>query len=210
MSLEVLDYDYTVHTTNKGDEALLVRFYMDLLQDMEASKKEGRPIYKEVEWIDIRIPGNKDNIVIRPVRPGDKTRFPRHYQLFQNRIAGSKEELVGTPLSLWPVVTVAQIKEFEYFNIRTVEQLAAIPDSAASKFPGINQLKQKAEEYLALAAKKAPLTKMRQEIEALTQTVEELKAMNKALLARLPKDGDEEGEQSAPRARKKISQEQDD
>ena len=203
MALEVLDYDYTIHTTNKGDEALLVKFYMDLLQDMEASKKEGRPIYKEVEWIDIRIPGNKDNVVIRPVRPNDKTRFPRHYQLFQSRMAGAKEELVGTPLSLWPVVTVAQIKEFEYFNIRTVEQLAAIPDSAASKFPGINQLKQKAEEYLALAAKKAPLSKMRNEIEELQATVEELKATNKALLARLTKE-DEQEEEAKPKLKRKA------
>lgn len=207
MALEVLDYDYTVHTTNKGDEALLVRFYMDLLQDMEASKKEGRPIYKEVEWIDIRIPGNKDNIVIRPVRPGDKTRFPRHYQLFQNRMAGAKEELVGTPLSLWPQVTVAQIKEFEYFNIRTVEQLAAIPDSAASKFPGINQLKQKAEEYLAMAAKKAPLAKMRNEIEELQATVAELQAMNKALLARLTQETEQEEEVKPKLKRKAVETE---
>jgi hypothetical protein len=187
--MEILDYDHTIHTTNKGDEALLVKFYMDILQDTEASKGAGRPIFKEAEWIDIRIPGNKDNVVIRPVRANDKTRFPRHYQLFQNRIAGSKEEMVGTPLTLWPVVTVAQIKEFEYFNIRTVEQLAAIPDSAASKFGGIHQLKQKAEEYLSMAAKKAPLAKMRGQIEEMQETIARLEATNKVLAEKLNKEG---------------------
>lgn len=192
--METLDYDHTVHTTNKGDDALLVRFFMDLMQDQAASKKEGRPIYKEVEWIDIRIPGNKDNVVVRPVREADKSRFPRHYEMFKRRVEGSREELVGTPLTLWPVVTVTQVKEFEYFNIRTVEQLAAIPDSAAQKFPGINQLKQKAADYLEMAAKKAPLAQMRNKVEELTEMVARLEASNKALVARL---GEVEGSEDS-------------
>lgn len=186
--MDTIDHDVSVYTTNKGDENLLVKFYMDTVQDIPATKEAGRPIFKEVEFVDIRIPGNKDNVVIRPAHQRDKARFPRHYQLFKSRIEGAKEEMVGTPLALWPEVSAAQLKEFEFFNIRTVEQLANMPDSTAQKFGGIQALKQKASAYMEAATKKAPIAKLRAEVETLQEQVRQLMAVNEALKKKVPKD----------------------
>lgn len=192
--MDALDHDHKIYTTNDGDKSLLVKFYTAPQQDMDATKKEGRPIFKDVEMIDIRIPGNKDNIVVRPVRESDKQRFPEHYRLFKNRVEGAKEEMVGMPLVLWPEVTAAQVEEFKYFNVRTVEQLAGIPDSTAQKFVGIQDLRRKATAFLEAANKKAPLSKMRGEIEtlqkqmqALAETNERLQKANERLQRKLEK-----------------------
>lgn len=178
--MQTLDYDYTVHhRQNAGDDALLVRFFIDAAKDDVASKEAGRPIYKDVEWIDIRIPGSKDNVVVRPARPGDRERFPRHYAAFKQRI-GNAEKVVGTPLAMWPILTKAQVEELKFFNIHTVEQLVGCPDSTSMNFMGIQVLKQKARDYLAAAQSAAPLAALREEVDA-------LKAQNTELIAELKK-----------------------
>lgn len=182
MALATLDYDHTVHQRqNAGDENLLVKFYMDPMEDPAASKKEGRPIFKEVEWIDIRIPGSRDNIVIRPVREGDKQRFAAHYAAFRNRVEKGGEEMIGTPLEVWPVVSSSQAKELHFFNIRTVEGLAGAPDSLGQKFMGFQSLKDRARAFLKAAEGTAPIL-------ALQERVEQLEAAN----ARLAKELKEE------------------
>jgi len=186
--METLDHDHEIYTTpNKADESLLVKFYMDSREDVQATQREGRPIFKEVEIIDIRIPGNRDNIVIRPIRKEDIERFPRHYKLFKERVAGAEDSPVGTPLSLWSYLRAPQIKEFEYFNVKTVEQLVAMPDSVGSKFPGIQNIKQKADEYLSAAKKKAPIAKLQAQIDELMAKLDDLAATNLVLQEELSK-----------------------
>lgn len=179
MALQAIDYDHTVHQrANAGDDSLLVKFYMDLMEDSVESKKQGRPIFKEVEWIDIRTPGSRDTR-IRPARERDKTRFPMHYAAFKNRIAGEGEELVGTPLEVWPAIPASQAAELRFFNIRTVENLAGASDSLGDKFMGFQAIKAKAKAFLEAAKGTAPII-------ALQERVEQLEAANARLLAGKP------------------------
>ncbi len=60
-------------TPNAADDALLVKFYIDSVEDRQASKKEGRPVFKDMEMIDIRVPGSRNNVV-RVAREADKQR----------------------------------------------------------------------------------------------------------------------------------------
>jgi hypothetical protein len=181
-----LEYDHSIHQkANAGDDNLLVKFYIGPVQDQAASKKEGRPIYKDVEWIDIRIPGSKDNIVIRPVRETDKQRFYRHYEAFQRRTESQVHTPVGTPLSVWPRVTPAQAKELEFFNIMTVENLAGAPDGAVGGIIGINKLKQDAQRFLEVTAKQAPLVELNDKMDAMQASLDVLQATNKKLRRRI-------------------------
>ena len=127
------------------DDKLLVKFLYETRQDEEASKEAGRPIFKEVEYINIQVPGTR-NIVNRPVRPNDKVRFPRHYQAFQAR--QDQPQLEGTPLSEWPGVTRSMAEELAFFKIHTVEQLAGMADVNTSNVKGAMFMKQKAQAYL--------------------------------------------------------------
>lgn len=167
--METLDYDYTIHSTpGKGDDTLLVKFFTAPVQDMKASEAAGRPIFKDVEWIDIRIPGNRDNVVNRPTRPTDLTRFPRHYAAFKARDSAT-EKVVGTLLDQWTWrgMTRARVEELKHFNIRTVEQLANASDAVALNFHGFQEMKLAANRYLAVANENAPLEKLSAEIAAL-------------------------------------------
>jgi hypothetical protein len=131
-----------------GDEQLLVRFYYRPVQDPERSAEEGRPIFKEVIYIDMKQPGNKDWGVDAPARQKDFDRFPEHYRKFLAR--QEQGVLEGTPLSQWPGISAPQVEEMKFLNCHTVEQLANMNDSNINKF-GLATLKQKAKTYLAAA-----------------------------------------------------------
>lgn len=193
MALETLEYDHTIHSTpNAGDESLLVKFFLDKLEDTNESKKKGRPIFKEVEWIDIRIPGSRGNVVVRPLREKDKQRFPQHYAAFRNRIDKGKEEIVGTPLEIWPVIASSQAAELRFFNIRTVENLAAASDELGQKFMGFQNIKTKAKAFLEAAKGTAPILKLQARMDKMDIRIDNLRAKNNYLRKKLKKAKNQE------------------
>ena len=86
--------------------------------------------------------------MIRPATEMDKARFAEHWRKYQARQGDDEEMLEGTPLRDWAGCTRAQCEELRYFNVRTVEQLAAMSDSNGQNIMGINMLKQRAVKYL--------------------------------------------------------------
>ena len=82
---------------NPGDEGLLVRFFLHAVEDQAASAREGRPVFVDLEHIEIKIPGNRKTGVARVARQRDIDRFPQHYAAFKNRV--ESEGLEGSPLS---------------------------------------------------------------------------------------------------------------
>ncbi len=155
-----------------SDDQLLVKFFWHPEKDEKASTEEGRPIFREVEYIQIQVPGQKDTIVQRPAFAEDKERFPRHWAAFQN-----KEEMPvsGTPLDQWPRISRAQVEELKYFNIHTVEQLAELSDTNAQNFRAIQNLKREAVAYVEEAKGNAPMVKMAEELEARDNEIDTLK-----------------------------------
>lgn len=157
---------------NAGDELLLVRFFMDPLKNEAKSQEEGRPIFEDVEWISIKSPGSRDER-IRPARPGDVERFPKHYAAFKNRT--DQQANTGTPLKEWTGITRSQAEELRFINILTVEQLAGCSDQNTQNFKGLMTLKQQAKAFLEAASGKSL------ELESALQTIDELKARLDAL-----------------------------
>ena len=206
--MQTADFDHRVFEqgNNEGDKSLLVKFYIEPKQDEAASMEEGRPIFKEVEYVDIRVVGSRNGHVCRPARPDDKSRFPAHYKAFKERV---EIPLDGTPLSEWAVITRAQAEEMAFFNVKTVEQLAAMADSVAQKFMGINSLKQKAKDWVAEAKENAPALKLAEELRVrdeenaeLRSQVEELAATVAKMVALSEVEDDEEVKPKRRRSRK--------
>ncbi len=131
-----------------SDAHLLVQFYEGSRHNRIASAEAGRPMYDDHPYIRIMVPGNRSNVVDRPVREADKRRFKQYWDAWT---AGRQNEESGTPLSAWPAMSKAQIEELGFFNIRTVEQLANINDAELQKFSGLLVLKQKAKAFMDLA-----------------------------------------------------------
>lgn len=163
-----------------GDERLPVVFSMEPLKDEAASAEAGRPIYRDVEFIRIHVPGDKDNIIFQPVDETHRRRFAQRYAHWKR--TGQGEVVQGTPLAAWPAIERAQVKELEHFNCRTVEQLAELSDVLSQRFPGIQALKQKARDFLKASEGSAHVTQLRAELE---RQQAELAAMKQQLDAAL-------------------------
>lgn len=129
------------------DGALLVQFYMRPLLDQEASEAAGRAIYRDTEFIRIINPGDKTTVIDRPTRvvEDEQLRFPKQYEMFKR---GAAEQVTGTPIGLLPGISEAQVEEYKYLGLRTVEQLAVAPDSTVLRVMGMVDMKQRAQRML--------------------------------------------------------------
>lgn len=150
------------HNTRRteGDQFLAVRFFLYPKKNEAKSKAAERPIFEDVEYIEIMQPGNKDSIVRRPATAMDKDRFPEHYKMWKAR-TGEEEQIVGTRLTDWAGITRGQAEELSFFKIKTVEQLANMADSNNINMIGLQGLKQKAVKYLDDTADEATLTRLK-------------------------------------------------
>lgn len=182
-----------------GDEQLLVKFYRHAAKDRKATLEAGRPIFRDMDYISIMQPGNKDSIVQRPASLKDKNRFAVHWQKYQAR--ESQETISGTPLEEWGGLTEAQKNELKYMNVRSVEQLVNITDTNAQGMMGIHSLKERAKRFLEgndadkLAAENKEkddlIVSMKKRLDALEETAKKPPAKRKpAAKPAAKKEGD--------------------
>lgn len=166
---------------NAGAEKLFVRFGLHPRRDEAKSLEEGRPIFEDVEYIEIMVPGDKSNTIHRPVTPADRNRFRAQYQAWKS--GEDQDAATGTPLKAWPAITAAQVREIEHYNCRTVEQLATMSDSNLQGVGPILALRQKARDFIEAAKGTAPMQKLRAENETLRNEMAALKAQVAELVA---------------------------
>ena len=162
----------------EANSRLYVEFSLEPQKNEDKSAAEGRPVFDSVEWIRIRVPGDKDNNVSRAIRPGDKERFPQHWAAFKN-----KEQAVieGTILESIPFLTKAQVLEFNGVNVRTAEQFVNLPDALGQKIMGYHALKKRIQTFLDAAKGAAPALKLQAELEKRDAEIEALKRMVESL-----------------------------
>lgn len=147
---------------------LFVQFYMHPKHDKEKSIEAGRPIYAEVPYLMIMVPGDKASIVRRPVRTGqnpkdDNNRFHNEYVAF---IQKEEQPSEGTMLEQWPQINRAQVMELQHIGIKTVEHLAELNDTSLQNYMGLINLKKKAVAYLAIVKDEAPMIRLQAEIDS--------------------------------------------
>jgi len=184
--IQEAEYDTTTSAFEPNDPAkgLTIEFYTLACEVKPESVKQGRPIFRDVEYIRVHPVGDRSSIIERPVIESDKRRFYRHYERFSRQHVQTQE---GTPLSQWPIVTRAQVEEFKFFGIHTVEQLAEIADVNSQNFMGMTSLKQKAIAYLEAAKGNAPLEKMQAELVSRDNTIATLQQQVNDLVADMKK-----------------------
>lgn len=162
-------------------------FYVDFElrpeEDREQSIKAGMPIYKDVEYAVITMPGG-GLVVDKPItdallyewQHGDNRRKPPSpfaYRAYQAWKDGQEVPLNGTDLKNWPGVTPAQLKTCQAATVRTIEDLAnANADTTRKLGMGGVALVQKAKAYLESAG----VNKASEEVAALSVKMEALQA----------------------------------
>ena len=149
--------------------------YNEAIQLTFESEKQGRPIFQDVPFIRIAIPGDLNNIIERKLTESDKTKYSKAWEAYQR---GEATGFTGTPLEQWPQISRAQVKEAKYFECHTVEQLAELSDSNFQKMGmGFRELREKAKAYLNLISGNAQsneVSRMGAEMEALKKQLAEL------------------------------------
>lgn len=149
----------------------LVRFERVPVEDIEASKAQGRYVSKDVDYALVTPPYSKD-VFKQPVQDwlGNMYRdvqgarlpaewlegFKKAYAAFQN---GQELPVVGTPIKGWGIISPAMQENLIRDGIMTVEMLADITDEGIRRVGmGAVDLKNKAHGWLAQLNDKGPLT----------------------------------------------------
>lgn len=171
------------------DAALVVKFYSKAVHQPFPSIAAGRPIYENVDYIQIFTPGNQLNIIDTPVRPEHKQRFRAQWMEYEAGRGSGME--MGTPLTQWPSISAAQAEEFRALKFFTVEQLANASDlqlQSLGMVGGMNPMviRDRAKAFLNLAAGNAPTERLAQENAEMKEQLAEMKRQMDAILAGKP------------------------
>lgn len=153
----------------------LVRFFSKPKKNKKKSLEAGRPIFEPQERVEIFTAGDKDSIIDRPVDKMDMYIYRDKYIAFKRGLA---QEVTGTLLTVWAGVPPERCQDLAYFKVKTVEQLAEVPDSAIQTMGiGARAEREKAREYLEVMKGNAPLQALRSENEAMKARLEALEKL---------------------------------
>lgn len=172
--------DY-VGATNP-DSRLAVRFYKRPVQNDFKSQEAGRPIFDELDFVEIRVPGDTTLAVDTPVRDDHKVRFPMHWAHYMNT-QGAEGHASGTALDAWPRLSRGQVEELRALKFSTVEQIATASDSQLQRIGMIAGMspyafREAAQRFLKLAHDDATATEAETRAKQLeAQLAEQAKAM---------------------------------
>ena len=111
------------------DSRLAVKFYSKTVPNKFESEKQGRPIFFDLDYVQIFVPGDNTSVIDQPVREDHKQRFPLQWARYNNNRSENTHE-IGTPLTQWPRITPAQAEELRALKFYTVEGIANASDAS--------------------------------------------------------------------------------
>jgi len=163
---------YTRSHSGNDMSKVYPRFFFDTVQDQVASAREGRPIFKEEERVEIIMPGISQ--LTKPVERVTQEhidRWPDAYKAFK---AGQEMAVNGVPLEQWPILKRAQVLELKSAGFVTVEQIADMNDHAIQRLGMMGRrLKELAGAYLEDEQAQASLAKATAERDRQAQIISE-------------------------------------
>jgi hypothetical protein len=157
-----------------ADARLQVRFYKKPIQQEQESIDAGRPIYKEFDFVHICVAGDTLTEIDTYALQQHKQRFPIQWANYMNRVGANDEEVVGTPVAEWPLVSKSQAEELRAIKFFTVEAIAGASDQQLQRMgmaAGMSPFafRDKAKAFLNLATNAAETDKRESEINDLKQ-----------------------------------------
>jgi hypothetical protein len=157
-----------------ADARLQVRFYKKPVQQEQESLDAGRPIFKEFDFVHICVAGDTLTEIDTYALANHKQRFPIQWANYQNRLGANDVEVVGTPVSEWPIVSKSQAEELRALKFHTVEAIANASDQQLQRMgmaAGMSPyaFRDKAKAFLNLATNAAETDKRESEINNLKE-----------------------------------------
>lgn len=160
------------------------------VEDKKKSTTAGHPVYRDVEFVKIVVPGDKQSIFCQPATEQHKQRFPKAYAGFKNR---ETKALEGFPIEQWPQVTRAMAMTLKALHIHTVESLAEVNDSNLGNLGQQGRdLRAKAQAFVKQASDGAAANKLAAENQSLKDQIqamqENFQRQLTELAARMPQE----------------------
>lgn len=194
---------------NPGAPPSLVFFEEDAIPNPKASQDAGVPIFDNVVYARVLVPGQSKSDVKYEVyrkRPDGSEKLSEQYRFgsaFNQWREKQQPPDSGTPLDRVPYLNKAQIETLRHVNIFTEQQLAQVSDTALQHIGmGARELRAQAQARLAEGGKDAVLTKQASEIEELKARCDSLERLLREATAQTQGF-------TKPRRRRKISDEPD-
>lgn len=172
-----------------ADSRLAVTFYKRSVKQEDESIAAGRPIFKEFDFVRICVPGDNLTEIDTYAQESHKHRFPRQWAHYQNQVAG-QEQIIGTPIEQWPLITRSQAEELKGIKFHTVESVAHCSDQQLQRIGMIagmspHNFREKAKAFLNLATESAEVSAREQEIAQLKAENDKIKAETDAKLSKM-------------------------
>lgn len=166
-----MDYDIIAQTPEAElDKRLAVKFYKKAVKNNFKSRKEGKNVFDELEFISIRIPGDNTSVVHREVTEQDKKRFS---VIWENYLKKEDDLQNGIPLEMLPSLSEAQIENLKSYRVYTIEQLAGLQESFMGKILGSRDMIKSAKKFLEGDSYAERLEKELQELKRKLSAIEE-------------------------------------
>lgn len=175
----------TDNVRNNDGDTCIPRFHLET----EAIILDGQNHFRDVEMVEIIMPGNPWNKPDIRVTDTERSRWPSAYKAFKE---GQEAPVNGTPLEEWPVLTRSQVLTLKSLEFRSVEDIAGMNEYAIQRIGmGARQLKMKAMAYLDDGAKAAIVNRAIEQEERMTQALTERDAQIARLNEQLATLGDQ-------------------
>lgn len=183
--------DKTYGQVRFGDDSqLVVLFFTKSVFDAAKSAAEGTRQYINKVYVRIQPPGERLNVIERPVQESDKRRFSAQWNSFLQNKTQVPE---GTPIDLLFPNNPAVADNLKAFGVYTIQQCAKLSANAIETV-GMggrdwvnmaNQYLENAQSGTAFLQLRTELDKKDQEIKLIKRNFELLKAQHDELMARL-------------------------
>jgi hypothetical protein len=178
----------------------LIRFEIQSIEDRAASIASGGYKAKDIEVAVITPVGGRLEVPIEvteellrqwKINPDDKYRHEAYLAWKE----GAEPPVNGSSLKEWPPISPSQLKELNARNIRSIEELAELPDDYLPSFgPGYRALRDKAREWLRSAKDigqvVSQVTVLRDQVKELQESEKKKDALIEQLLERLDKESE--------------------
>lgn len=167
----------------RGDNAR-PEFYKEAVHNPYQSGIVGHPVYDDVEFVKILVPGDRKTEWVGRVTDEHRRRFPQAYAAWK---AGQEAPSEGFPLTEWSGITKGQVEELRFSRVLTVEQLATLPDDALTRSIAMGgyQLREKAQRFLKQMEGSAETEALAAENARLRENMSLMEQQQKDLLARV-------------------------
>lgn len=172
------------------DSQQVVMFYTRSVFNSAKSAQVGARQYENQTWVKMHPPGERLNVIDRPVSDHDKRRFPHQWNMFLQNKTQVPE---GTPIDLLFPNNPAVADNLKAFGVHTIQQCANLSDNAMQTIGmGSTEWKNMATKYLESASSGTAFLKLQSEVQQKEQQIrilqrqfEQLKAAHDDLVGRI-------------------------